>query len=81
MSFEPLGKIVRLIIAEADEELVCRKVTIKNLKIFLIADEPKIFRGRLQLCKRNNVIEVIMKDKPIAIISLSSFEQVLNKLH
>ena len=81
MSFEPLGKKVRLIIAAADEELVCRKETIKNLKNFLIADETKIFRGRLQLCKPDNVIEIIMKDKPIAIISFSSFERVLNKLH
>ena len=33
--FEPLGKKVRLIITEADKELVCRKETIKNLQYFL----------------------------------------------
>jgi len=34
LSFEPLGKKVRLIISEAEVELACRKETIKNLKKF-----------------------------------------------
>ncbi|MBB2145038.1 hypothetical protein GM921_06060 [Pedobacter sp. LMG 31464] len=80
LSFEPLGKKVRLIISEDDAELACRKETIKNLKHFLTEDETKIFKGRLQLNKQGDIIEVLLKNKPIAVVSSIDFEQILNKL-
>lgn len=80
LSFEPVGKKIRLAILEADVELVCRKETIKNLRDFMVKDELKIFKGRLQLNKQKDIIEVVMKDKPIAIVSAINFEQVLNNL-
>lgn len=78
LSFEPLGRKVRLIIFEADVELACRKETIKNLQQFLAEDETKIFKGRLQLHKREDIIEVLLKSKPVAIVSLSAFKEALN---
>lgn len=78
LSFEPLGEKIRLILSEADIELVCRKETIKNLRNFILNDELKIFKGRLQLNKHKDIIEVIMKDKLIAIVSLSKLVHVLN---
>lgn len=80
LSFEPMGKSVRLIVSRADEELVCRKESLKNLHKFLLADEMKIFKGRLQLDKHQEMIEVIMKDRPIAMIGANNFEQLLNNL-
>jgi hypothetical protein len=80
LSFEPLGKKVRLIISEADVELACRKETIKNLKHFLTEDEMKIFKGRLQLHKKGDIVEILLKDKPIAVVASIDFKQILNKL-
>ena len=80
LSFEPLGNRVRLIILEVDVELVCRKETIKNLTNFLLKNEEKIFKGRLQLYKHQNIIEVILKGKPIAIFSVKKLIAVLNNL-
>lgn len=78
--FEPSGKKIRLVITEADEELVCRKETLKNLQHFLAQEQAHIFKGRLQLHKINDAIEIIVKDKPIAIISSASLEKILNNL-
>jgi len=80
LSFEQSGKKIRLIVSAANEKLVCRKETINNLKSFLLKDQLRIFKGRLQLNKLNDIIEVVMKDKPIAIVSASNFEHVLNNL-
>lgn len=52
LSFEPSGKKIRLIITEADEDIVCRKETLKNLQHFLAAEQGYIFKGRLQLKSR-----------------------------
>ena len=80
LSFEPFGKKVRLIVATIDEELACRKETIKNLMAFLKLEETNIFKGRLQLNKHGEVIELNVKNKPIALVSSKDFEQILNNL-
>jgi len=80
LSFEPSGKKIRLVITEADKELVCRKETIKNLNHFLVEDRAHIFKGRLQLKKHDDIVEVFIKDIPTAIISANSFREVLNNL-
>ena len=80
LSFEPSGKKIRLIIIEADEELVCRKETLKNLQHFLAEDQAHLFKGRLQLKKHDDIVEVFIKDKPVAIISSNNFQEVLNNL-
>lgn len=78
--FEPLGKRLKLIIGKADEEIACRKETIKNLENFLQSDESTIFKGRVQFHKINEEIEIILKTKPIAKILAADFKQVLNNL-
>ena len=80
LSFELLDKKVRLIVLQADKELVCRKETTKNLQHFLSADQIDIFKGRLQLKKHNDIIEVVVKNMPVAIVSANSFREVLNNL-
>lgn len=80
LSFELLDRKVRLIISELDTELACRKETVKNLRQFLIADETKVFKGRLQLHKYNEVIEVILNNKPVAAISTKDFKNIVDNL-
>lgn len=80
LSFQQLDKKIRLILSEGDKELVCRKETLKNLDEFLSKEEVGIFKGRLQFYKHTTLIEVIMKGKPIAILSSKKMENVLNKL-
>lgn len=80
LSFEPLGKRVRLVVSTSDEELACRKETIKNLTSFLKLEETHIFKGRLQLNKHGDIIELNIKNKPTALISSKDFEQILNNL-
>lgn len=78
--FEPSVSKIRIVVLEDGIESVCRKETLKNLKRFLTSKETKIFKGRLQLHKINDAIEIIVKDKPIAIISSASLEKILNNL-
>ena len=80
LSFEPIGKKVRLIISEADQELVCRKETIKNLQNFCNVDSTYLFKGRLQLHKHDEIIEIVIKNKPCAIIASNDFNNVLANL-
>ena len=80
LTFEPIGKKVRLIILEADQELVCRKETLKNLLNFLSTEEMNLFKGRLQLHKVNEIIEVVIKNQPCAIVSTIDFKKVLDTL-
>lgn len=78
--FEPSGSKIRIVVLDGGLESVCRKETLKNLTRFLVSEEIKIFKGRLQLRKINNAIEIIVKGKPIAIISSASLERILNNL-
>ncbi|KQC01080.1 hypothetical protein [Pedobacter sp. Hv1] len=80
LSFEPLGKRVRLVVSTTANELVCRKETIKNLTSFLKLEENHLFKGRLQLNKHGDIIELNIQNKPTALISSKDFEQILNNL-
>lgn len=80
LGFEPLGKKLRLIIFEKNEELVCRKETIKNLQQFLSAERAHLFKGRLQLSKNDNIIEVLVKQNSAGVISSDTFKKVLETM-
>lgn len=81
LGFEPLGGKLRLIIFETDEELVCRKETIKKLQQFLSVKQAHIFKGRLQLRKNEDVIEVLVKQNSAGIISSNTFKKVLEAMN
>ncbi|SOD14202.1 hypothetical protein SAMN06297358_1455 [Pedobacter xixiisoli] len=78
-SIEPLVNSVRLIVSEVDHEIACRKETIKNLNSFLEGDNENIFKGRLQLSKLDQDIEIIINKIPIGKIPLYSFSKLLNE--
>ncbi len=80
LAFEPLEKNIRLIVLQANEELVCRKETLQKLNRFLSADKAHLFRGRLQLEKKNDLIEVLVKQKSVGIISSGKFKEVLEMI-
>ncbi|GGI25990.1 hypothetical protein [Pedobacter mendelii] len=79
-SFEKLPDTIRLIISKNNEEWACRKEKLKNLISFLEADEMHIFKGRLQLFKSGNKIDIQVKNKKISSISTETFQQALDKL-
>lgn len=79
--FEPNHKKVRLVVLQADEELVCRKETIKKLQQFLSVKQAHIFKGRLQLSKNEDVIEVLVKQNSAGIISSNTFKKVLETMN
>lgn len=79
--FEPTDRKVRLVVLQADEELVCRKETIKNLQQFLSTERAHLFKGRLQLNKNYNVIEVLVKQNSAGVISSNTFKKVLETMY
>lgn len=80
MSFEPDHKKVRLVVLHADEELVCRKETIKKLQQFLSVKQAHIFKGRLQLSKNDDVIEILVKQNSAGIISSNTLKKILETM-
>lgn len=77
LALEPLGDRVRLVIVKDDKELACRKEYVKNLQRFLIGDEEKLFKGRLQLFKFKDEVEIILNKITIGKISLSNLKAYL----
>jgi hypothetical protein len=67
----------RLIVLENDNVWVCRKETSRKLNQFMALDEGRIFKGRLQLYKRQDTINVFVKGQPIGTIPRQEFERQL----
>lgn len=51
LGIEIENKRLRLIVLAGNEELVCHKTTVSELKRFLMHDKVRLFKGRLQLNK------------------------------
>ncbi len=60
---EPDNKKIRLVIYKKDQELVCRKTTLPEIKRFLDRTEEKLFKGRLQLLKDHDHILIKAKNE------------------
>ncbi|MBC6110356.1 hypothetical protein ACFOG5_05745 [Pedobacter fastidiosus] len=75
LSFEKLPNTIRLIILKDDEEWVCHKEKLKNLFSFLEVDIKNLFKGRLQLFKFDNRIDIQVKNKHISSISIETFNK------
>ena len=74
-SIEPFEKKVRLVVYKDNKEWVCRKETFKNLNYFLSQEDVSIFKGRLQLHKRKNKINVEVKGEIIGVINADVFRK------
>jgi hypothetical protein len=77
LSFEALENRFRLVISSKGEELACRKERTKNLLQFLTAETSHLFKGRLQLNKKDEHIAVILKNEVIGIICSSQFSNII----
>jgi len=71
-------KRLRLIVFNGDDELVCHKADHSELKGFIQADVGHLFKGRLQLDKKNDHIVINVKGNTAGIISLTDFERLIN---
>jgi hypothetical protein len=77
LSFEPLDKRVRLVVFSEGKELACRKETIKKLELFLATDETHLFKGRLQLNKKKDLINIVLKNQSVGVISSTELSKAL----
>src|SRR5476651_309872 len=68
---------VRLIIYKSGEVYVCRKESIYKLKQFLALGEGRAFKGRLQLVKHGDVIDVEVKGKAVGSVGFVEMEKLL----
>ncbi|MFW0715220.1 hypothetical protein [Pedobacter sp. N23S346] len=80
LSFEKLPHSIRLIVSKNGEEWVCRKEKLKSLFTFLETDKEHLFKGRLQLIKTNDQIDIQVKNESISSISIEAFQQALIKM-
>lgn len=74
---EPYKRKLRFIVYENKREFVCRIEARNEIEQFLQLKEGRIFKGRLQLHKMNNSINVEVKDKHIGCISVDHFITLL----
>jgi hypothetical protein len=61
LTLERYEKRVRLIVTSNKTELVCRKESFQNLEQFLQSGQQHIFKGRLQLYKDSEDVQVEVK--------------------
>lgn len=77
---ERYDKRLRLMVLDGINELVCRKVTKKELTAFLNNDEGHLFKGRLQLDKVGNDIVVNVKGNELGLINSQALLQSSNQV-
>jgi hypothetical protein len=73
----PYKQRLRLVVFKNDEEFVCRKESIKNLKMFLADENNRLFKGSLQLIKIENKICVLVKNEITGTITKAGFQKLL----
>jgi hypothetical protein len=71
-------KGLRLIVFKGDDELVCHKANHSELIRFIKADTGHLFKGRLQLDKKNDYVIINVKGSTAGIISLTDFNRQIN---
>ncbi len=75
---EPYKAKVRLVVMQDKKELACRIETFKNLAAFLQTKEARIFKGRLQLQKVNDEVNIELKNETIKTIPVLELRQMIN---
>ena len=72
---------IRLIIIENEKEAACRKEKLRKLEQFILLSEGGIFKGRIQLLKQGNRIDILMKNIHIGSIQALDLQNGLSILH
>ena len=79
LAIEPSQKKVRLVVYKNGVENVCRRDTIVHLEHFILSDEERIFKGRLQLCKSGDSLNVEVKGDTIGTLKFNDFINFLEQ--
>ena len=66
---------------EDEKEAACRKETYRKLEQFVLLEEASIFKGRIQLCKLGNRIDLLLKNTYIGSIQALDLQKGLSILH
>ncbi|KQR67533.1 hypothetical protein [Pedobacter sp. Leaf176] len=80
LSFEKLPHTIRLIVSKNNNDWVCRKEKLINLLAFAEVNKDGLFKGRLQLLKSDDRIDVQVKSELIGSVSNEAFRKVLSEL-
>ena len=80
LGIERVEKKVRLVVLDRKTELACRKETFSNLHKFIAAEDAHAFKGRLQLFKHRDIINVEVKGEKLGAIAVHTFDKCLAKL-
>jgi hypothetical protein len=78
LSVETENKRLMLIIFNGDEELVCHKTGVSELKRFLQQSEAHLFKGRLQLDKTNGNVTILIRAVTIGVIPEVELASLMN---
>ena len=68
---------MRLVITNGKEELACRKETKTKLLKFLSTDRSQLFKGRLQLHKKDDNLLVYLHGGPVGVVDIREFKKTL----
>lgn len=73
MAVERYDKRARLIVYKNGAEDVCRKESFRNLERFILSDSGHAFKGRLQLQKTCEGVEVLVKGETLGSMAANVF--------
>ncbi len=68
---------LRLVLLESGVEQACRQSSLRELTSFLAESETALFKGRLQLHKQDDQLEVWLKNSAVGRFSKQEFEEYL----
>ena len=74
LAVEPYKNRLRLVVFKDDAEIVCRKEAPGRLKRFLLGDEERLLKGRLQLVKTAVGIGIEVKGEIVGEVLITSFK-------
>ncbi len=74
---EASDKKLRIILINNNQEIACRKEFRNKIIDFLEKENEWLFKGRLQLRKNNNLLEVYFKKALVDCISIPLFTKML----
>jgi len=80
LGVEKYDSRVRIIVSNNGEELVCRKERLSTLYKFLDLEKGEAFKGRLKLRKKENYIEIIVKNNVVGHINAEELRAKINEI-
>ena len=70
---------MRLVVYKDGVENVCRKETIGHIERFIRSDDNRLFKGRLQLYKKGDSLNIEVKGDAIGSVKMKDFINFLEQ--